>query len=138
MVSEPGKGTTFDIYFPRVDAVVASLEGEKVEPLPLGGQERVLLVDDEQAIVEIGQMTLGYLGYGVTVRTSSLEALELFRANPDRFDVVITDMTMPNMTGDKLAQELLRIRPKIRLYYVRGLAKPCQRRRRKLWGYESL
>ena len=134
VVSEPGKGTTFDIYFPRVDAVVAPLEGEKVEPLPLGGQERVLFVDDEQAIVEIGQKILGHLGYEVIVRTSSLEALGLFRANPERFDIVITDMTMPNLTGDRLAQELLRIRPGIPIILCTGFSESMSEEKAKALG----
>jgi PAS domain S-box-containing protein len=120
--SEVGKGSTFDIYFPRVEGVSSGSEVKTVEPLTLGGHERVLFVDDEQGIVEIGQKILEHLGYEVVSRTSSVEALELFRMNPDRFDVVITDMTMPNMTGDKMAQEMLRIRPGIPLILCTGFS----------------
>ena len=120
--SEVGKGSTFDIYFPRIQAMSWPSEPDKAEPLPFGGHERVLFVDDEQAITEIVQNMLKYLGYEVEVRTSSIEALELFRVQADRFDLVITDMTMPNMTGDKLAQELLRIRPGIPIILCTGFS----------------
>ena len=120
--SEPGRGTTFDIYFPKIEPVKAPLEAGRIEPLPVGGHERVLFVDDEKAIVEIGQEILQHLGYEVVVRTSSVEALELFRAQPERFDLVITDMTMPNMTGDKLAVELMRIRPDIPVILCTGFS----------------
>jgi len=120
--SEPGRGTTFDIYFPKIEPVKGPLEAGRIEPLPVGGHERVLVVDDEKAIVEIGQEILQHLGYEVVVRTSSVEALELFRAQPERFDLVITDMTMPNMTGDKLAVELMRIRPDIPVILCTGFS----------------
>lgn len=72
--------------------------------------------------MEIGQEILQHLGYEVVVRTSSVEALELFRAQPERFDLVISDMTMPNMTGDKLAVELMRIRPDIPVILCTGFS----------------
>ena len=71
------------------------------------GTERILFVDDELSHRQDGQSDLERLGISVTVRTSSVEALELFRSKPDDFDLVITDMTMPNMTGDELAMELI-------------------------------
>ena len=91
------------------------LEGEREEkhsegPLPTGS-ERILFIDDEQVLIEIASQMLEQLGYEVLTKQSSSEALKLFRAEPDRFDLVITDMTMPHMTGDKLAQELMKIRP---------------------------
>ena len=70
-------------------------------------------IDDEIALLDIGQQMLDRLGYYVITKTGSLEALELFQAKPDKFDLVITDMTKPNMTGDKLAQEMLFILPDI-------------------------
>ena len=107
--SKPGKSTIFKVYIPAVKNLSDSQAGVE-DPVPLG-TERILLVDDELALVNLGQRTLESLGYKVTARTSSLEALELFRAKPDRFDLVITDMTMPNMAGDDLAQELMNISP---------------------------
>ena len=132
--SEPGKGTTFDIYLPRVDAFESPSATDKIEPIIPGGHERVLFVDDEKAIVEIGQEILERLGYQVVVRTSSIEALELFRAKPDQFDLVITDMTMPNMTGDRLAQELLRIRPGIPIILCTGFSERITEEKAKAMG----
>ena len=132
--SELGRGSTFDIYFPRVQAMGPALEAEKPEPLPFGAHERVLFVDDEKAIAEIVQSMLKYQGYEVVVRTSSIEALELFRVQADRFDLVITDMTMPNMTGDKLAQELLRIRPGIPIILCTGFSEYITEEKAKAMG----
>jgi len=132
--SEVGKGSAFDVYFPRIDAVKASLGTERAEPLPLGGQERVLFVDDEETIAEIGQKLLKYLGYRVVVRTSSLEALELFRTKTDEFDLVITDMTMPNMTGEKFAQEVLKIRREIPVILCTGFSEQITEEKAKAMG----
>ena len=132
--SEVGKGSSFDVYFPRVEDSISVLEAGKVEPLPLGGQERVLFVDDEKEIGEIGQKSLQYLGYEVVVRMSSLEALELFRAKADQFDLVITDMTMPNMTGEELAREILGIRPGIPIILCTGFSENMSEGKAKALG----
>ena len=84
------------------------------------GRERVLLVDDENDLVEIGRLMLERLGYSVATRTSSIEALELFKSDPNKFQLVITDMTMPNMTGDLLAQKLLELRPELPVILCTG------------------
>ena len=107
--SKFGKGTTFSILFPVAEEE-AVIETEPVEKLPTGN-ERILIVDDEESMVEIGRRRLERLGYQVEARTNPIEALELFRADPDQFDLVITDMTMPHITGDKLVKEILKIRP---------------------------
>jgi PAS domain S-box-containing protein len=116
--SEVGKGTTIHVYLPAIKRQVAK-EPKEIEPLPTG-DERILFVDDEQALADMGKQMLGVLGYDVVSRTSSVEALELFRVKHDRFDVVITDMTMPNMTGDKLAKEMIKIRPDIPIILCTG------------------
>jgi len=116
--SEPGHGSTFKVYFPVIEKRLEPQVGD-VEVVPTGN-ERILFVDDEPALAYIGKQTLGTLGYDVTTCTSSIEALELFKTRPDRFDLVITDMTMPNMTGDNLAEELIRIRPEIRVILCTG------------------
>ncbi len=106
--SDPGKGSTFRVYLPAIESRLKP--EERVErPIPTG-TERILFIDDEPAIMKMGKRTLELLGYDVTTRTSSLEALELFKEKKDRFDLVITDMTMPHMTGEKLAEELMQIR----------------------------
>ena len=89
------------------------------EPIPTG-TERIIFVDDEPALVDLGKRTLESLGYEVTTRTSSLEALELFKAKADSYDLVITDMTMPHMTGDELARELIRIKPQMPIILCTG------------------
>lgn len=84
------------------------------------GSERILFIDDEPDLASIAKKMLGKLGYDVTTSTSSLEALDLFKADPDRFDLVVTDMTMPGMTGDKLARKLMEIRPGIPVILCTG------------------
>ncbi len=118
--SEPGVGTTFQVYLPVVKSL-AEARPETVEPVP-GGTESILIVDDDAVVAEIGRETLERLGYCVTTRTSSIEALELFRAKPGEFDLVITDQTMPHMTGTDLAAEILRIRPDIPIILCTGFS----------------
>ena len=115
------KGTSFHVYLPRVEHREAIAETGIKEALPLGS-EKILFIDDEQSLVDIGRQMLEYLGYKVTARTSSVEALKLFAAQPDRFDLVITDMTMPNMTGEKLAIELMKIRNDIPIIICTGFS----------------
>jgi CheY-like chemotaxis protein/two-component sensor histidine kinase len=108
--SEVGKGTAIQIYLPLTEKTEkASLpEPEVAHPT---GNERILFVDDEEMVVHIANLMLERLGYQVTSHTDSAEALEAFRADPGAYDLVISDMTMPKMTGDRLAAELLKIRP---------------------------
>ncbi|MBF0204537.1 MAG: response regulator, partial [Desulfamplus sp.] len=87
-----------------------------------GGREKVLFVDDEELLIEMTQQMLELLGYNITSYSSSIKALESFRANPDKFDIVITDMAMPHMSGDKLATELLKIRPDIPILLCTGFS----------------
>jgi len=133
--SEMGKGTTFHVYLPLI------LEEEREEkesegPLPTGS-ERILFIDDEQVLVEIGSQMLERLGYEVVTKKSSVQALELFRAEPDRFDLVITDMTMPHMTGDKLAQELMKIRPDIPVILCTGHSRLVSEKKAKEIGIKA-
>ncbi|MBI5968531.1 MAG: PAS domain S-box protein [Deltaproteobacteria bacterium] len=120
--SEPGKGTTFQVYLPRIEHAKEVADIQRIEPFPMGRYESILFIDDEQALADIGKRMLEHLGYKVSVRTSSIEALELFRAKAGQFDLVITDMTMPNMTGDKLAREMMRIRPGIPIILCTGFS----------------
>ena len=116
--SQRGKGTTFKVDLP----IIENQDEAKVdtpETLPKG-RERVLIVDDEPDIVQIGKLLLENLGYQVVSRVSSLEALELFKSRPEQFDLVITDLTMPQMTGDKLAQEFIAIRNDIPIILCSG------------------
>ncbi|MFO7738578.1 MAG: response regulator, partial [Desulfatiglandaceae bacterium] len=120
--SEPRKGTTFNVYIPLAEqerSRAASVQ--EYETLPTG-TEKVLIVDDEKPIVAMQQQILEGLGYKVTSSTSSAEALEAFRANPDKFDIVITDMTMPDMTGDRLALNIKEIRPDVPVILCTGFS----------------
>lgn len=105
--SEPARGSVFKIYLPAVETVAPQIRRDQKLQL---GRERILFVDDEPALVEIGRDMLEHLGYEVLPFSNSLEALNAFRAEPSRFDLVITDMTMPQMTGERLAQALIEIR----------------------------
>ncbi len=116
--SEPGKGTTFHVFLPIYEREVVYQEKIQ-EKIPLG-HERVLFIDDEEMLVEMGQDMLQRLGYKVTVCNKSLEALELFKESPDQFDVVITDQTMPKMTGADLAVKLLAVRSDIPIILCTG------------------
>jgi PAS domain S-box-containing protein len=117
--SKPGKGSTFHVYIPLIKEGVKRPEIDEDTVIPTGN-ERILFIDDEPALVDLGKRMFEQLGYEVTSRTSSVEALELFKARPDRFDLVITDMTMPNIMGDKLAHELMKIRPDIPIILCTG------------------
>jgi signal transduction histidine kinase/ActR/RegA family two-component response regulator len=119
--SRLGKGTAFKVYLP-VTARHTDPNIRAREQLP-SGAERILFVDDELTIAKMGGKILARLGYSVTTRTSSIEALELFRVKPDAFDLVITDMTMPNLSGDRLAVELMKIRPDIPIILCTGYSK---------------
>ncbi len=130
--SESEKGTTFNVIFPLIESRIEP-ESKAIEPLPTG-TERILLVDDEQALVELGKKMLCHLGYEVTVRTSSIEALEAFKAQPDKYDLLLTDMTMPNMTGKDLAQEFLRIRPGFPIILCTGFSKIITEEKAKKMG----
>ena len=118
--SKPGLGTDFEVLLPLIEA---ETENTPVlnQPLP-GGTERILLVDDEQAVVDALGPMLSLLGYRVTPMGGSLAALDLFRAGPDFFDLVITDLAMPNMTGADLAAEMLRIRPELPVILCTGFS----------------
>ena len=116
--SEVEKGTIFEIYFPALEN--AAEEKKEPEGEIKGGSERILFVDDEESLVSLNQQRLERLGYNVKSTTKPMEALEWFRTDPDQFDVIITDMTMPQMTGDRLAAEVLKIRPHLSVIICTG------------------
>ncbi len=117
--SKPDEGTTLDVYLPRIERSPSS---DMTTPKTgKGGEERILFVDDEEMLVEMNHQRLEKLGYIVTSSTSSLQALDIFKANPHQFDLVITDYTMPHMTGLELANELLKIQPNLPVILCSGL-----------------
>jgi PAS domain S-box-containing protein len=135
--SEAGIGTSFHVYLPLVEGDEDILETVKeLGQLPTG-TERILFVDDEKGGIDAIQPMLEKLGYKVTARTSSIEALEAFRNNPQRFDLVITDMTMPNMTGKDLAKELMSIRPDVPIILCTGFSEKIDERRAEEMGIRA-
>jgi CheY-like chemotaxis protein len=117
--SEPGKGSTFRIYLPVVKRWKDFAPPEETTPLPTG-TERILLVDDDEDLTRMTKTILEQLGYKVTALTSSVETLEMFRQEPDYFDLLISDLTMPNLTGTELAEQILAIRPEMPIILCSG------------------
>jgi signal transduction histidine kinase/ActR/RegA family two-component response regulator/uncharacterized protein YerC len=123
--SQPGRGTTFTIFFPLVDSP-PDIQAPVAAPPP-GGQGRILFVDDEAAIVSMARRMLHRLGYQATSFQNPIEALDAMRARPDHFDAVITDMTMPQMTGEQLMRQMLAIRPAIPVILCSGYSERIDR-----------
>lgn len=130
--SQPGKGTSFAIYLPLIRTEVKPTVRTAIA-LPTGN-ERILFIDDEKTLVDLGRQMLERLGYKVVCRTSSIEALELFKSRPDQFDLVITDMTMPNLTGDKLTRQMLGIRADIPVILCTGFSEQISEKSAKDMG----
>ena len=115
-----GVGTTFAVYLPRItEAATSEKQGDEALPQ---GQGRILFVDDEEALAYMAQALLTRLGYEVVIKTSSLAALETFRITPERFDLLITDQTMPALTGEALAREIRHLRPDIPIILCTGFS----------------
>jgi PAS domain S-box-containing protein len=117
--SEVGKGTTFDVYIPLIDMTQIPETNNRSEKLP-GGNERILLVDDEESVARLEKQMLERMGYRVTLYNSSIDALETFRSAPQSFDLVLTDLTMPNMTGKQFAKNLKIVRSDIPVIICTG------------------
>jgi len=130
-----GKGTTFHVYFPVVveDSLPEIKESENIPR----GEERILFVDDEELLAEMGKTTLERLGYHVTARHSSIEALRTFQNTPNEFDMVITDQTMPEMTGSDLARRMMQIRPDIPIVLCTGYSNLIDEHSAKVLGIKE-
>ncbi len=120
--SEPDKGTEVHVYLPIMKKEKRHISPDLFPESPRGGSEKILLVDDEEMIIAMEKQMLERLGYQVTTRTGSIEALEAFKANPGNFDLIITDMTMPNMTGIQLANKIKHIRSDIPVIICTGFS----------------
>jgi len=135
--SQPGKGTQFCVYLPIVRKTLET-QPPMTDKSIQGGSEQILLVDDEQGIITMVKPALERLGYQVTAHTSSTKALEVFKNSSDKFDLVITDMTMPIMPGDKLAVELIKVRPDIPIFLCTGFSGALTQERIKSHGIKGL
>jgi len=116
--NQPGAGAAFTVFLPQHGTVCAPALIE--EPVGAGGGETVMLVDDETALVRLGEEMMAELGYEPVGFSSGIAALESFRGAPERFDVVLSDESMPGMTGSELAKEIHQIRPDIPIVLMSG------------------
>lgn len=142
-LSDPGSGTSFHIYLPMITDVPRCETGlpeeENMAPRPAAGTlETLLYVDDEPMLVDSYKQLLSESGYHVIAKTDSREALETFRENPGLFHAVITDMSMPGLTGDKLAREILSIRPEIPVILCSGFIEHNSAQSAVLWGVREV
>jgi CheY-like chemotaxis protein len=133
--SEPEKGSSFSVFLPAIEER-AGLKKMIKNPVPKG-TERILFVDDEKPLVDMGKRVLESLGYNVTARTNGIEAMECFKSKPDRFDLVITDMTMPKMTGVELAIDLMQVKPDIPIILCTGFSASIDENRAKAMGVKA-
>ena len=130
--SAPGQGTSFDIYFPRLEEVAQSVEIPEMATST--GNGRILFVDDEEAITRTAGQILDGLGYESIMTTSSEEALQLFRQNPNAFDAIVTDQIMPRLTGEDLARECLSLRPDLPMVVCTGFSQTFTEEKAKSMG----
>jgi two-component system, cell cycle sensor histidine kinase and response regulator CckA len=135
VTSEPGKGTTLEIYLP-----VAAVRAAGTEPkpgVPMVGTERVFFVDDEIMLGRLAVQALGRSGYRVTPFATGMDALAAFEADPAAVDLVVTDMTMPGMTGDQLTKQLRRIRPDLPIILCTGFSERIDANAAKAMGIDE-
>jgi signal transduction histidine kinase len=125
VTSEPGAGATFQVLLPQAKGEAVA-DAKPLIPMITGGNERILLIDDEQPLVELGAEVLQVLGYQVVGMTSPGEALALFTSDPQRFDLIITDLTMPETSGHALSREIRSIRPDIPVILCTGFLEEAQ------------
>ncbi len=118
--SEPGQGTTFHVYLPLVEEKADHYLPPAAEEPVRGGSERIMFIDDEDIIADLAAEILGTYGYKTTIFTNSVQAMEDFLKNPDGYDLVITDMSMPHMTGLQLTEKIKEIRPALPIILCSG------------------
>ncbi len=135
--SEPGAGTTFHLYFPVFETETAPPEPVSM-PIPRGQGEHILFVDDEEALARVGTRMLERLGYRVTNKTNALEAVAAVRDRPDKFDLVVTDLTMPGLDGLKLGSQLLQIRPGLPIILTTGYSGAMTQESARELGFRDL
>lgn len=135
--SKLGEGTTFQVYLPVIsDPTLCEVEIAHLHHTQLCN-ERILYIDDEKILAEMSKTMLERLGYRVTVETNSIEALRIIQSQPDRFDLVITDQTMPGMTGIDLARRILQIRPKLPIILCTGFSNLISEEKARMCGIKG-
>ncbi|MCA1795316.1 MAG: response regulator [Desulfobacteraceae bacterium] len=135
--SEVGSGSSFHVYLPVLEKTTAVVPENQQQALPKGA-EHILLVDDEAPIVHLEKQMLERLGYHITCFAGSVDALTAFRADPTRFDLVITDMNMPHLTGMQLSKELIAVRPDIPIIICTGFSERIDNRKAEAIGIRGL
>jgi len=133
--SETGKGTAIHVFLPVID-VDPDLPQNAVDPIPQG-DEHILFIDDEEMLIRLNKIRLEALGYKVTTSASGLEALKIFRRQPDQFDLIITDQTMPGITGAELAVQMLQLRPDIPIILCTGYSSIISKEEARSMGIRS-
>ena len=136
--SEPGRGAVFRVFLPAHHVVSQVPETTGISAVTAGRQETILVVDDEPQVAHVIQLMLDSLGYRVKAYTSSREALQAFADTPQAFDLVITDMTMPEMAGDEFSRALLRIRPDMPIILCTGFNEQMNEERARQIGIRQL
>ncbi|MBA3010914.1 MAG: response regulator [Proteobacteria bacterium] len=131
--SEPGQGSVFTVFLPMISQLIKTEAKPDIRTNPIGS-ERILFVDDEPLIVKFGIQFLNILGYQVTGKTSCTQALKLFESDPDYFDLVITDMAMPDIQGTQFAKSLIEIRPDIPIIICSGYSEKLDNESAKALG----
>ncbi len=134
--SDVGKGTAFHVFLPRAASVKETIQSLDINHLPIGS-EQIMLVDDDPELMNISQAMLEQLGYEVVSKIKSRDALNEFRQKPDQIDLILTDMTMPEITGEKLAQEVIKIRPDIPVVLCTGYSEKIDAQKAKEIGIKA-
>jgi signal transduction histidine kinase/ActR/RegA family two-component response regulator len=132
--SEVGKGTTFHVYLPAIENEESVMAGNVAKQVVHGDGEMILVVDDEESVLMVEQVLLKRLGYRVIGMMSSVEALSYFEQNSDKIDLLLTDLTMPGMTGIQLSQEILKIRPDFPIILCTGFSEIISEEKAKAAG----
>jgi DNA-binding NtrC family response regulator len=135
--STPEKGTRFEVLFPVHKTVTEPFEKKSERKVMPKGNENILFVDDEGSIVEQGLEVLKRLGYNAVGCTNSVEAMAAFIGEPDRFDLVITDFTMPQLTGVELAKNILGIRPDMPIIICSGYSNQVNQQKAEAVGIKE-
>lgn len=135
--SSPDEGTKFHVYFPVHAATAAPIAETTSCEFIQTGFERILFIDDEEMLTEMGKTMLERLGYEVTAETNSLEALKIIQDQPHRFDLIITDQTMPGMTGSDLARRILQIRPEMPIILCTGFSNLISEEKARIYGIKG-